>query len=283
MSLGDMIDHEREIIEQQQRVAEAAREAAAEQRVTQATDVSAKRVEEAAIVRRVEETVTVTRVEETAIVSRAEEAANLRRQIERSDAARLSETSDLAAASRLERAEDFHAERVRPPEITGFEKSGVMSNEDVQRFIAEKIPPEHVNRANLPTIDYDDVYVAQPEGNVLGVTHLDPVTGENPITIYRQEPQGSFDRAQMEQTIAHEIGHNVHLNLPKWHEWRRVSTADLYAGRDRVSDYAWNSMEDDFAESYAAYILDPEHLQDVSPAKYAFMRDHVFAGRIYNG
>ena len=190
MTPGDIIEHQREIIEQQRQAAEAAQKAAAEQRVAQAVDVSVRRVEETAVVRRVEETVTITRVEETAIVSRVEESAGLRRQIEQSDAARLAQTGDYAAASRLERAKDLGAERARPPEITGFGKSGVMSNEDVQRFIAEKIPPEHVSRADLPTIDYDDVYVAKPEGNVLGVTHPNQVTGENPITIYRQEPQG---------------------------------------------------------------------------------------------
>ena len=276
---GDVSEHPREIIEQQ-RAAEIAQQAAVEQRIAHATDVSAQRVAETAVGRHGGEMATGTRVETS-----LEDAADLRTQIEQSDAARLSQASDHAAATRLERAEDFHAERACLPEITGFEKASVMSNEDVQRFIAEKIPPEHVNRANLPTIEYDDRYVATPEGTLLGVTHPNPVTGENPITIYRQEPQGSFDRALMEQTLAHEIGHNVHLNLPKsmWNEWRHISTEDLYAGRDRVSDYAWKSMQEDFAESYATYIFDPEHLKDVSPAKYAFMRDRVFAGRVYNG
>lgn len=51
MQLNNIIEQQREIIEQQRQAAEAA-QAAAEQRVTQAADVSAKRVEETAVVRR---------------------------------------------------------------------------------------------------------------------------------------------------------------------------------------------------------------------------------------
>ena len=52
-------------------------------------------------------------------------------------------------------------------------------------------------------------------------------------------------------------------------------------GTGFVSDYARTNQSEDFAESYAAYIRDPEGLAFQSQEKYDFMRDYVFGGREY--
>ena len=48
-----------------------------------------------------------------------------------------------------------------------------------------------------------------------------------------------------------------------------------------VSEYARTNQYEDFAESYKAYVRDPELLQFMNPEKYVFMRDEVCVGQEY--
>ncbi len=166
----------------------------------------------------------------------------------------------------------------------GFEKSGVMSNESVKQFLTDTLPSAHLNPATLTKLQYDDTFQGDAQGNTtLGVTKHNGLSGKNEITIYRQSPAGSFNESEMKYTVTHEVGHNVYWNLSsdQKKEWSRICAADRYAGQDKVSDYAWTNIREDFAESYAHYVLDPVKLFDVSPAKYQFIQDFVFGGRRY--
>lgn len=271
MQPNDVAGHAREVSEQQ-RQSEAALRAATDKRVADAGDVSGAGIEANAAVPASDST-----------AARIDRAGDLK-QVERINFEKQNQAYEYRITARIERAEDLRSYRGDLPRVSGFEKSGAMTNEEVKRFVADQIPPEHARSATLPTLKYEDRYVGDAQKTTLGYTEENKLTGENPITILRQDPNGSFDKAQMEQTIAHEIGHNVHLTMPeaKWNAWQQVEAGDQIAGRDSVSSYARTSSYEDFAESYAAYILEPDHLQDVSPAKYEFMRDQVFAGRTYH-
>ena len=93
------------------------------------------------------------------------------------------------------------------------------------------------------------------------------------------------------ETATHEMGHNVHENLiatrpelaERWNALHEKSLAQYQLdGRGFVfSTYATTNVFEDFAESYQHYIRDPERLRFMSPEKYAFMCDEVFAGREY--
>ena len=48
-----------------------------------------------------------------------------------------------------------------------------------------------------------------------------------------------------------------------------------------VSEYATRDAQEDFAESYAAYVLAPQILRNIE-AKYRFMKDEIFAGEDIN-
>ena len=47
----------------------------------------------------------------------------------------------------------------------------------------------------------------------------------------------------------------------------------------RVSECAREDASEDFAESYAFFLTDPDALRDVSPEKHRFLRDRLFKGR----
>ncbi len=194
-------------------------------------------------------------------------------------------------AQRMEETEEFKPEQLHEasevplPEVQGFDQSGLMTDQEVQDYLGETYPPEHVNPESLKSVEYVDMYLPHEEGNILGSTEYNPLTDTSEIEIYRQEPGGSFDRSEMESTIAHEIAHSVWNDMgwletsPRQQAWGELSANS--APDEYVSEYAKTDMQEDFAESYAAYIHDPELLQEVSPDKCEFMRDHIFHGREY--
>lgn len=184
----------------------------------------------------------------------------------------------LEADGQVMQAQDYSQQNI---EVTGFDQSGVMGNDDVQKYLHDNLPPEHLDPNHVTDITYTGEYKPVEGGNILGRCSTDTSTGVSQIEIYNQTPNGSFDRGQMEQTLTHEVGHNVYYNLPP----EARSAWDTLSGSSQpgqfVSDYAQTNAQEDFAETYASYIRDPELLNDVSPQKSAFMRANVFNGRVY--
>lgn len=178
-----------------------------------------------------------------------------------------------AAVKQLEPAQEIA--------VKGFENSGVMSNQEVQQYLKDTLPPEHLSGAKITEINYPNQYNGDERGVTLGVCKTDQQTNVSQIDIYAQTPQGSFDRNEMEHTLTHEVGHNVYYNMTpeKQQQWNALSSGSQPG--EYVTEYAQSSVREDFAESYSHYARDPEALKDASMAKYNFMRDLVFHGRQY--
>lgn len=183
--------------------------------------------------------------------------------------------------SRLEQTEtQLEPAEAATGKISGFENSGVMTNEDVQDYVKETLPAEHTSSDKITEINYPNTYWGDNESRVLGMCTTEDKVSK--IDVYAQTPEGSFDKEQMEYTITHEVGHNVYHNLPtdQQQQWDTISAnsrADEY-----VTDYAKTNQYEDFSESYAHYVTSPELLAEVSQAKYNFMGNEVFHGRTYD-
>ena len=164
--------------------------------------------------------------------------------------------------------------------LQGFEKSELLSNEDVAEHLSTELPEEHSGVERVKEIEYSDKYVGDESTYIAGRCITDE-HGVSKIEINRQSPEGSHDAEGMKQTITHEVGHNVYYNLDEGQreEWREIY--DDSARRQFVSAYARTNKREDFAESYKAYIHDPERLKRRSLAKYKFMHHYVFKGREY--
>lgn len=167
--------------------------------------------------------------------------------------------------------------------IVNFETSGLLTNEQVQLYLSQTIPPAHLNHCRV--IEYQNRTVS---------SHATPVSGSfTPMfrQIYVYAGSQEFqNNGRLLDTLVHEIGHNVHYNLrrdrwelaTRWTELYRQSQ-DLFA-RERlgfVSDYARFNDYEDFAETYRAYIHDPDLLRLLNPDKYEFMRVNIFEGIEY--
>jgi len=165
--------------------------------------------------------------------------------------------------------------------VKGFEQSGVMSNDDVHSYLNNNLPPEHISGERITEINYPNQYHGDNDSATLGVCSTDTTTGISRIEIFNQTSDGSKNLDDMQWTITHEVGHNVYWNLSpeqcgNWSSLSASSRPDEF-----VSTYARTSGTEDFAESYAAYVRDPELLQDASQGKFNFMRNFVFSGRQY--
>jgi hypothetical protein len=164
--------------------------------------------------------------------------------------------------------------------VQGFEKSEILSNEDVAEHLSTELPEEQGDVRRVKEIEYTNEYVGD-EGTYIAGRCITDEHGVSRIEINRQSSDGSHDAEEMRQTITHEIGHNVYYNLDKGQreEWREIH--DDSARRQFVSAYARTNEREDFAESYKAYVHDPEHLKRRSLPKYKFMHHYVFKGREY--
>jgi len=164
--------------------------------------------------------------------------------------------------------------------LQGFEKSEVLSSEDVAEYLSTKLPEEHSDVERVKEIAYTDKYVGDESTYIAGRCITDE-HGVSTIEINRQSPEGSYDAEGMKQTITHEVGHNVYYNLDEGQRevWREIY--DDSARRQFVSAYARTNKREGFAESYKAYVHDPERLKRRSLAKYKFMHHYVFKGREY--
>jgi len=164
--------------------------------------------------------------------------------------------------------------------VQGFEKSEILSNEDIAEHLSTELPEEHSDVERLKEIEYTDRYIGDESTYVAGRCITDE-HGVSRIEINRQSPEGSHDAEEMKQTITHEVGHNVYYNLD---EGQREEWSEIYDNSARtqfVSAYARTNEREDFAESYRAYVYDPERLKRRSLAKYKFVHHYVFKGREY--
>jgi hypothetical protein len=159
--------------------------------------------------------------------------------------------------------------------IANFEASGVVTNEQVETFLRDTLPLEHLNHCFR--IRY--VSRATDVGSTPAAGRFMPVIRHisvYPVTGVALTADDIFD------TLTHEVGHNVHYNmrvdnLELANEWEAL----YHQEAGFVSAYARTNEFEDFAESYRAYVREPETLLLYSPQKYEFMRINVFAGYEY--
>ena len=188
---------------------------------------------------------------------------------------------------RIERIDQREHRVLGLPRVDGFEKSGVMTNEEVKQHIIETYPEKHVNNITMEDVKYTDLYLKESGETELGHWEEEQkVSGlevyDKRIEINRDHPLGIEDTGRMKETISHEVGHQIERaylsegSRSEWNELREKAPIE-----NCVSDYARTNSSEDFAETYRAYIHEPAHLQEKSPEKFAFMRDKVFEGREY--
>lgn len=158
--------------------------------------------------------------------------------------------------------------------ISGFSRQQVVSVEEVVKAV-DVLPVFHLT--GLREIIYAPELLQIDPPGFHAARSWGPRKGEfsqHARTIYFLD----FDtRDLFLQILYHEIGHYVFFLVLDSRLKKRWVT-QVSPGSRYVTPYAGRSPQEDFAESYAAYVRDPAGLKRI-PQKYAFMHDLVFTGR----
>lgn len=171
------------------------------------------------------------------------------------------------------------------PEVSGFDQYSELSNQDVDNLINTLIPEGHLdNCGSIVCNPNDPTWLEMPGAAGYHVDYGDGSPCD--ICLAGREILESSDTSELE-VLCHEIGHNAYNNLsPEFQaEWADIhaESETIYnaTGLGFVSNYAHTNLFEDFAETYAIYMTNPDLLQFVSSEKYEFMQGRVFNGLEY--
>jgi len=159
--------------------------------------------------------------------------------------------------------------------LEGFWRQEIVPVHDILRSI-DLVPSFHLE--GLREIVYLPEFAQAAAAYPCPVMpHFEPkgefVQRERRIFVY------AFDSpALLFQMLYHEIGHYV-FYLVVGSRVKKHWVTQLFPGSGCVTPYASVNAQEDFAETYAFYLRDPDFLERESPEKYAFMHNEVFSGR----
>lgn len=157
--------------------------------------------------------------------------------------------------------------------ISGFSQQRIVPIAQIVQAV-DALPSFHIEGLReiaytpeaLPASPHE-VYAARPWGIRKGEFRQK----ERKIFFYDFDGPGLFH-----QILYHEIGHFVFF-LVIGSQVKKHWVTQIFPRSECITAYAARNASEDFAETYACYVRDPESLKKL-PAKYAFMRDSVFSG-----
>ena len=176
------------------------------------------------------------------------------------------------------------------PEISGFNEYSELSNVEVDSLVRDLLPASHLDHcASIRCEPSHPFWEENPDAGGVYVSFPSEYSIPSEIVL---RGSAALEGTGITETecLLHEIGHNacdvlMHSNpqlIANWSELHEDSIRQYeMTGLGFVSDYARTNMFEDFAESYAEYVANPELVQILCPEKYDFMRDHLFDGREY--
>lgn len=155
--------------------------------------------------------------------------------------------------------------------ITDFAKQSMVPIEHIVAQI-NRVPQFHLNK--LTEIVYDPERFTP---KILSDNPYDQSNAAKGVYIQSHRMIALFDftdREELLHIIFHELGHHVYFIVIK-QKLKMQWLYDICKNDKHVSEYASRNAAEDFAESYAAFLLQPEKLKKI-PLKYNFMLNHIF-------
>lgn len=181
----------------------------------------------------------------------------------------LSYTKNQTLSDRLRKSKDNVELNLK---LTDFGKQSHISSQEIADKL-NALPSFHLQ--NLQEILFD------PERFTPQILNDNPYSqimiDAKGVYIQSQRMVVIFDftsRAELFHTLFHEIAHHVYFVVIS-QQLKMDWVKDICRNDRHITDYASRNAAEDFAESYAAYLLNPEELMQI-PLKYDFLRKHVF-------
>ena len=158
------------------------------------------------------------------------------------------------------------------PKVRGFDRSGLLSNSDVEELL-RTLPPSHVNR--IQSVVYIDEVRATGDGQIFGEAVT--VSRRALIRIFLQSTNGNMDKDEFREAIYHEVGHCVHtLQLD---DALREKWVDLWADAPLGYNPAGVDLHEHFADCYMQFVVHPAVCEAATPAEFGFIKNYVFDGQ----
>ena len=165
------------------------------------------------------------------------------------------------------------------PKVSGFEKTHILTNREVELFVNKIIPKEHTK--NVHRIIFSDKVI--PIGKDLVSRGF--YDFEKKIIIINKEPFGVHTKDRIKEVICHEFGHAVYYPLHDSLKAEWYSLSEKSGPLTRRAKNVWNKEEirdmENFAEGYQLYIMNPWYLIRYFHDVYYFFCNDVFKGREY--
>ena len=157
--------------------------------------------------------------------------------------------------------------------ISGFSAQTVVSIDDVVQTV-DALPVHHLN--GLLEIIFDPNRETEISQDILESSCNTTAKGiyvqtKGTVVLYDFENGERF-----RHILYHEIGHHVFYRILNSFDKKHWVTV-LNPRSRHVTRYAMRNAAEDFADSYAVFMLNPKKLQKIL-SKYIFLRDRVFAG-----
>lgn len=155
--------------------------------------------------------------------------------------------------------------------ITDFGKQNTIQVSEIVSHI-NRLPEFHLQELN--EILYDpDHYTPK----IISHNNIDNSINSQGIFIQSHRLIVIFELHNLQQflhVLFHELGHHVYFKVIsqslKMRWVKKISRNDKH-----ISKYASRNAAEDFAETYASYLLEPDKLKNI-PLKYNFIRKHIF-------
>lgn len=156
--------------------------------------------------------------------------------------------------------------------VRGLDLQDIVTTDDIVSAL-EALPNSHISGLREirfdPDRETDQSFPAFIPKRISARLKAKYRTWQRAITLYQFDHKKEFFHL-----LYHEIGHFVYFQIIDSKEKKRWVT-EIYPGKGFVSPVASRNAAEDFAESYAFYVLDPGHLAK-QHEKNQFMRTNVF-------
>ena len=157
--------------------------------------------------------------------------------------------------------------------VSGFSDQQKISIDDVT-IAVDALPSHHLSGVQEIRYQEDHTYINEYGEEVL-------TTPKTAKAVFVQNDQvilmHNFEnREEFLHILYHEMGHHVFYRVINGFQ-RKHWVTKIHPSSAVITKYAGLNASEDFAESYARFLLDPKQLSKLTK-KYNFMRDEIFGG-----
>lgn len=157
--------------------------------------------------------------------------------------------------------------------VSGFSNQHVITIDDVTRAV-DTLPSHHLSGIREIRFQEDHTYINEYGEETLTTPKTTKAAFIQSDQVILMHTFGNYE--EFLHILFHEIGHHVFYRIINGFQ-RKHWVTRIHPNSTVITAYAGLNASEDFAESYARFLLDPKQLHKLTK-KYNFIRDEIFSG-----